>query len=253
MSPTVASVRVQEARILARTLLDEPGLERRWRHVCGVARRAGELVGLLRLDEPAGELLVATAWLHDCGYSPLIAAGFHPVDGARYLRRFGAPETVCCLVANHSGAAVEAEVRGRSAELAEFPAVGGVIDDALTCADMETSSTGTHLSVRARVAEILARYRPGDAVHTAVSRSAPQLIAVVERTHLRNPPRPRPGTGVVACAAATSRPARRPDWPPTSPPQTRPAAPRWSASTGRRPSRPRPCCPTAPAAGGWFC
>lgn len=182
---TVASVRVQEARLLSWALLDDPGLRRRWSHVQAVARRAEELAGQLRLDDEDAEVLVAAAWLHDCGYSPLIAAGFHPVDGARYLRRFGAPETVCCLVANHSGAAVEAEVRGRSAELAEFPAVGGVIDDALTCADMETSSTGTHLSVRARVAEILARYRPGDAVHTAVSRSAPQLIAVVERTHLR--------------------------------------------------------------------
>jgi hypothetical protein len=153
--------------------------------VGGVARRAEQLAAQLALTEPAGELLVAAAWLHDIGYSPPIATGFHPIDGARYLRRFGAPEPVCCLVANHSGAAVEAEVRGRSAELAGFPALGGVIDDALTCADMETSSTGTHLSVRARVAEILARYRPGDAVHTAVSRSAPQLIAAVERTHLR--------------------------------------------------------------------
>ena len=126
---TVASVRVQEARLLSWALLDDPGLRRRWSHVQAVARRAEELAGQLRLDDEDAEVLVAAAWLHDCGYSPLIAAGFHPVDGARYLRRFGAPETVCCLVANHSGAAVEAEVRGRSAELAEFPAVGGVIDD----------------------------------------------------------------------------------------------------------------------------
>ena len=178
-------MRVQEAQILARTLLDEPGLERRWRHVCGVARRAEELVGLLRLDEAATELLVATAWLHDCGYSPLIATGFHPVDGARYLRRYGAPELLCRLVANHSGAAFEAEVRGRGAELAQFPAVGGVLCDALTCADMETSPDGTRVSVRARVTEILTRYRPGDAVHTAVSCSAPRLVAAVERTHAR--------------------------------------------------------------------
>jgi HD domain len=187
-----ACVHVQVARSLARALLDDPDLTRRRAHVCGVARRAGELAGLLRLDGEATELLVAAAWLHDCGYSPLIATGFHPVDGARYLRRFGAPELLCRLVANHSGAAFEAEVRGRAAELAEFPAVGGVLDDALTCADMQTSPTGSPMSVHARVTEILSRYQPRDPVHTAVSRSAPRLIAAVtrtearvERTHLR--------------------------------------------------------------------
>jgi hypothetical protein len=32
---------------------------------------------------------VAAAWLHDIGYAPAIAesgTGFHPLDGARYLR-----------------------------------------------------------------------------------------------------------------------------------------------------------------------
>ena len=189
---TVASVRVHEARLLSWALLDDPGLRRRWSHVQAVARRAEELAGQLRLDDEDAEVLVAAAWLHDCGYSPLIAAGFHPVDGARYLRRFGAPELLCRLVANHSGAAFEAEVRGRAAELAEFPAVGGVLDDALTCADMQTSPTGSPMSVHARVTEILSRYQPRDPVHTAVSRSAPRLIAAVtrtearvERTHLR--------------------------------------------------------------------
>jgi HD superfamily phosphodiesterase len=33
------------------------------------------------------DLLEAAAWLHDIGYSPEIAvSGFHPLDGARYLR-----------------------------------------------------------------------------------------------------------------------------------------------------------------------
>ena len=34
--------------------------------------------------------LVAAAWLHDIGYAPeLVETGFHPLDGARYLRREG--------------------------------------------------------------------------------------------------------------------------------------------------------------------
>ena len=96
VSHTVARVRVQEARLLAQVMLDDPATERRWAHVCGVARRAEELAGLLRLDAAAGELLVCAAWLHDIGYAPLLAGrpAFHPVDGARFLRR-SAPRHLC--------------------------------------------------------------------------------------------------------------------------------------------------------------
>ena len=187
VSHTVARVRVQEARLLAQVMLDDPATERRWAHVCRVARRAEELAGLLRLDAAAGELLVCAAWLHDIGYAPLLTGrpAFHPVDGARFLRRFGAPAPLYRLVARHSGAAVEAAVRGRSADLAEFPAVAGVICDALTAVDMQTSPNGRPVSVRARVVEILTRYPQGHPVHTAVSRSAPHLAAAVARTTAR--------------------------------------------------------------------
>lgn len=178
-------VQVQDAQRLAQVLLDEPDLRRRWAHVCGVARRAAELAALLRLAEPARRLLVAAAWLHDIGYAPPIATGFHPVDGGRYLRRLGVPQRLCCQVAHHSGAAVEAAVRGRMAELAEFQAPHGVVTDALWTADMQTSPAGAPISVRARLREILSRYRPGDPVHIAVSRSAPLLRAAVDRTETR--------------------------------------------------------------------
>jgi putative nucleotidyltransferase with HDIG domain len=54
--------------------------------------------------------------LHDIGYAPsLVATGFHPVDGARFLRAQGTPEVVVSLVAHHSGAVFEAEQRGLAA------------------------------------------------------------------------------------------------------------------------------------------
>ncbi|MFD6223383.1 HD domain-containing protein [Nocardia asteroides] len=53
-----------------------------------VARRAAEAAGAV--DDP--EMLVAAAWLHDIGYgADLATTGFHPVDGAEFLRAQGAP------------------------------------------------------------------------------------------------------------------------------------------------------------------
>ncbi|WP_435878530.1 HD domain-containing protein [Streptomyces halstedii] len=59
-------------------------LPRRWAHTQGVAERATEIGQVL--GKNAG-LLVAAATLHDVGYAPQLAAtGFHPLDGARFLR-----------------------------------------------------------------------------------------------------------------------------------------------------------------------
>src|SRR5690348_3218742 len=95
------------AEELARKLLEIP-LHRRWSHVQGVAARARGLAPVLGDD--AG-LLEAAAWLHDIGYSPdLTDTGFHPLDGARYLRDMHQAEPVLCrLVGNHSCAVIEAE------------------------------------------------------------------------------------------------------------------------------------------------
>jgi HD superfamily phosphodiesterase len=95
---------------LARDLLRIP-LPRRWAHVQGVAARARGLAPAL--GDHAG-LLEASAWLHDVGYLPDIAVtGFHPLDGARYLRGVHrADQMVCRLVAYHSCAHIEAEERG---------------------------------------------------------------------------------------------------------------------------------------------
>lgn len=147
-------------------------LEPRWTHVQVVGRTAEWLCQAHGLSPD----LAAAAWLHDIGYGPrLVDTGFHPLDGARFLRRIGASELVTSLVAHHSGAAFEAAERGLVNELREFELPPADLLDALVLVDMTTSPTGERLTVERRLAEILSRYEPSDPVFRAVTRSAPVL------------------------------------------------------------------------------
>src|SRR5258708_3858774 len=94
------------AEATARALLEQP-LPRRWSHTQGVAATADALAPILDQD---AHLIVAAAWLHDIGYTPAIATtGFHPLDGARYLRDHEhADHLLCRLVAHHSCVIIEA-------------------------------------------------------------------------------------------------------------------------------------------------
>jgi HD superfamily phosphodiesterase len=168
---------VERARRLAEQQL--AGLGRRWAHVQAVAA-AAELMRP-HLDSQAGECLVAAAWLHDIGYGPEArATGFHPLDGARFVRSQGFPELVVSLVAFHTGAAVEAAVRGIDG-LSEFTEPAGEVLDALTFCDLTSGPDGLPVSATARLDEVLTRYGPDDPVHRAVSSSRKDLLAAVDR------------------------------------------------------------------------
>ena len=172
------------AEELARKLLEIP-LPRRWAHVQGVAARARALAPILGDD---AELLEAAAWLHDIGYFPELAhTGFHPLDGARYLRDvYGAASVLCRLVANHSCAVIEAAERGVDHELsAEFPVADSGVSDALTYCDMTTSPTGGSVSVGDRLAEIKQRYGPSDVVTSFVQAAESNLLGSVARVSSR--------------------------------------------------------------------
>ncbi|WP_309113843.1 HD domain-containing protein [Saccharothrix sp.] len=159
-------------------------LPRRWAHVQGVAKRAGVAAGIV--PEAERELLTAAAVLHDMGYAPEIAeTGFHPLDGARYLEDQGFPERLCALVAHHSCAYREAELRGCSAELARWVDEQTPLRDALWWADMTTGPDGDTTGVRERIAEIQARYGPEDLVTFFIRQAEPELVAAVERTEAR--------------------------------------------------------------------
>ena len=151
------------------------GLPDRWAHIQGVARAAESLVDIVGRD---GELLVCAAWLHDIGYSiECDRVGFHPLDGARWLRdMLDADDRLCRLVANHSCAIIEAEKRGLAKDLAEeFPPVKGLVSDALTYCDMTTSPVGERVDVQVRLSEILERYGPGSVVAESIAQARPEI------------------------------------------------------------------------------
>jgi HD superfamily phosphodiesterase len=134
------------------------------------------------------DLLQAAAWLHDIGYAPDLAeVGFHPLDGARYLRDVeDADPRLCGLVAHHSCAGIVAEERGLAVELfREFPRVDAVLEDALAYCDMTTTPTGHVVSVQDRLKEIVERYGPGSIVTRFIGKAGPDLESSVARTQSR--------------------------------------------------------------------
>ena len=75
-------------------------LGNRWLHVQGVVKCAS-WVGQT-FDEGDRLLLLTAAYLHDIGYAPSWrVTGFHPLDGALYVRSFGyerASKRTCAAV-----------------------------------------------------------------------------------------------------------------------------------------------------------
>jgi hypothetical protein len=138
------------------------------------------------LSTEDSEVLISAALLHDIGYAPdLVVTGFHPLDGARFLRGIGCLDRLVNLVAYHSCAALEAELRGLSDELAEFQDEETVLRDALWWADMTTTPDGGDTTVAERAAEIQSRYGPDDLVSRFIRRAMGDLSGAVERTDRR--------------------------------------------------------------------
>lgn len=150
-------------------------LGRRWTHVQRVAAKA-ELVGAMF---PAHRgTLVAAAWLHDVGYSPELAqSGFHPLDGGRFVRAHG-QEQVARLVAHHTGARVEASLRGIDGYLDEFPFEDTELDRALTFCDLTTGPAGASVRVEERVAEIRERYGESHPVSECMKICREEFLAI---------------------------------------------------------------------------
>ena len=169
----------EQARSLAGSYLAGE-LPQRWRHVQGVARRAAQISPSVVGSD---DTLVCAAWLHDIGYAPaLVATGFHPLDGARFLESLGASRRLAGLVAHHSLAVLEAELRGLADELAEFEDEDGAVRDALWYCDITTSPDGELVAAADRIAEIKRRYGPGHLVTRFINQATPGLLAAVGRT-----------------------------------------------------------------------
>jgi hypothetical protein len=155
----------------------------RWAHVQGVARQACRVAPILPVEER--DVLIAAAYLHDLGYTPSLAkTGLHPLDGARHLRALG-HERLAGLVAYHSGARWEAELRGLAGALAEFQDEASTTAMALTYCDMTTDPMGRVVTFAERVADIERRYGAGDVVPRSVRRARPEIERCIRAVEAR--------------------------------------------------------------------
>lgn len=151
----------------------------RWLHVRGVEKKAHEMKHLL--DEQDYLTLITAAYLHDIGYAPsLQKTGFHPLDGAYYLQKQN-QDRLASLVAYHSEAQFEAQLRHLTSELAVFPREHSFIADALTYCDMTTNSIGQHVSFQQRLNDIFRRYDETHIVSQAIHQAQPSLSEAVQR------------------------------------------------------------------------
>ncbi|MEV6273384.1 HD domain-containing protein [Kribbella sp. NPDC051936] len=173
----------EHAESVARRLLAGE-LPRRWAHTQGVAARARELSAILG---DRSELIEGAAFLHDIGYSAAVrSTGFHPLDGARYLRDvLGAETLLCQLVAHHTGALVEADERGIDRLAAEFQLPDQFLLEALTYCDLTAAVDGCQVDVEERLNEILTRYPRDHVVHRSIVRSKPALRSAVQNVERR--------------------------------------------------------------------
>ena len=152
-------------------------------HTQAVAKRASEIARVVATDDRP--TLVAAAYLHDIGYATeLNETGFHPLDGAMWLRAQGL-ERLASLVAYHSGARFEAAARGYTERLAAFSEEQSAVADALTYCDLTTGPLGERISVASRLNEIKVRYGPASPVTQAIGAATDTLGAAVARTEAR--------------------------------------------------------------------
>ena len=155
----------------------------RWAHSRAVASRAQEIAAVI--DPVDRSVLVAAAYLHDIGHAPeLVASGFHPLDGARWLQEQGF-DRLAGLVAHHTGAMFEADARGLAAAMSHFPVECSAVSDALSYSDLTTGPAGERVSVAERLGEIERRYGSASLVVGALEQASETILAMVERTEQR--------------------------------------------------------------------
>ena len=157
----------------------------RWLHAQGSAEAARRVTACV--DPADHDLLVASAWLHDIGFDvPDKPTGFHPLDGAYFLRDAGWPERLVALVAHHSEARFGAAGMGLLDTLMEFEREQGPVADALVYADMSSSTDGQPVTVNLRLADL--RHRHADEplpMRVAQSSREPHLVLATARTEVR--------------------------------------------------------------------
>jgi hypothetical protein len=108
------------------------------------------------------------------------------LDGARFLAAKDVDHRVIELVAHHSFARVEAQLRGLEGELLrDFPAPDPEMADLLCYCDMTTGPQGQTMTTDERLSEIRERYGPGDLVTRFIDEAESQILAAVQRVTVR--------------------------------------------------------------------
>lgn len=158
------------------------GVGTRLEHSRTAARLASAIAPAFQCDF---QFLSTAALLHDVGYSPELATtGFHPLDGARHLRKQGHDE-LAGLIAHHTGARHEAAVRAVISLEVEFPFQDSPLDQALTFCDLTTSPWGTRMRFRDRIADIFKRYDSTHPTAIAIASCLDELEQAVADTEKR--------------------------------------------------------------------
>jgi hypothetical protein len=125
-------------------------------------------------------VLIAAGYVHDIGYaSGLKRTGLHQLDGARFISNLG-DQRLAALVAHHSEARFEVELRGYESELAEYPREDTTVYDALVYCDLTTGPDGTSMTFEDRIHEVHQRYGEGD-ISRALHIAEPYLKAAIDR------------------------------------------------------------------------
>jgi len=169
-------------RLLARAYVGD--LHPRWEHLAAAGRTADRLRARSTALVPPH--VAQAVWVHDIGYVERLAAtGFHPLDGARFLRRIGFPDEVTALVAWHTHAQHEARLRGLLAELADFPYPDQDALDLVTMIDLATSPQGLPVRDVDRLREIVGRHGDASVVSASVIEAHDDLLAASARAKRR--------------------------------------------------------------------
>ena len=177
-SKVIADARLEVKRMLRKRMPE------RWQHTRGVANQAAKIAFTV---PPADRvILISAAWLHDIGYTPALRkTGFHPLDGALFLRERGWNERTVALVAHHSGARFVPAYRGFESLMAEFDFEDSAVSDALTYADQTVGPHGRKMTVPYRIAEAISRHGPDSPNARARVDRVPYLLAVADRVEQR--------------------------------------------------------------------
>jgi hypothetical protein len=155
----------------------------RWQHSRAAAERAREIAATVAACDRS--TLISAAYLHDIGYSPeLDVYGFHPVDGACWLRLQDL-DRLAGLVAHHSGAIFEARARGLEAIMAEFIDERSCVSDALTYCDLMTGPAGEDVAVAHRLSDIERRHGTDSVTARTMKIASASLLAAVTRVEER--------------------------------------------------------------------